>query len=142
MREMRVSRALILLFVLLSISGCGEDTVEGRWYTQAQVDRGKQVFVENCAECHGRSAQGAFNWRKPLDDGSYPPPPLDGSAHAWHHSFDMLMRTINEGGIPLGGQMPAFEDKLSKDKKEAAIAYFQSQWDDRIYEAWLDRGGR
>ncbi|WP_425468304.1 c-type cytochrome [Pistricoccus aurantiacus] len=33
----------------------------GRWYNQAQVDRGKEVFLENCAECHGRSAQGNFN---------------------------------------------------------------------------------
>ncbi|QEA37652.1 cytochrome c [Pistricoccus aurantiacus] len=138
---MRMSKASLLLFSGLVLSGCGEEKVDGRWYTQSQVDRGKTVFVENCAECHGRSAQGTFNWRKPSADGSYPPPPLNGSAHAWHHSRDMLMRTINQGGAPIGGQMPAFEDKLSKEEKKATIAYFQSKWNKRIYDAWLDRGG-
>ncbi|SHF40062.1 Cytochrome c, mono-and diheme variants [Modicisalibacter ilicicola DSM 19980] len=139
---MRTKRVLAFSLLLLVVSGCGEETVEGRWYTQSQVDRGKTVFLENCAECHGRSAQGrTSNWREPQADGAYPPPPLNGSAHAWHHSFDMLMRTINQGGAAIGGQMPGFEDQLSEDDKEASIAYFQSQWDQRIYEAWLDRGG-
>lgn len=138
---MRMKGGVSLLFLVLLLSGCGEAKVEGRWYTQSQVDRGKTVFVENCAECHGRSAQGTLNWRKPTADGSYPPPPLNGSAHAWHHSIDMLMRTINKGGAAIGGQMPGFEDQLSEEDKEATIAYFQSKWDDRIYDAWLDRGG-
>lgn len=138
---MRMARASVGLTLIALLSGCGEQTVDGRWYTQAQVERGKTVFSENCASCHGGNAQGPFNWRRPLKDGSYPPPPLNGSAHAWHHPFDMLMRTISQGGAPIGGQMPAFQDTLSKDDRKAAIAYFQSKWDQRIYDAWLDRGG-
>ncbi len=137
-RGVKVSIGVVLVAL---ISGCGEETVKGRWYTQAQVERGTVVFSENCASCHGRSAQGTFNWKTPLEDGSYPPPPLNGSAHAWHHSFDMLARTINEGGVPLGGQMPAFGEVLTKDDQKAAIAYFQSKWDKRIYDAWLPRSG-
>ena len=131
------------LGVLLAtlISGCGEQTVDGRWYTQAQVERGTTVFDENCASCHGGNAQGSFNWRKRLEDGSYPPPPLNGTGHAWHHPLNMLMRTINQGGAPMGGQMPAFGDKLSKDDQKAAIAYVQSKWDKRIYDAWFERSG-
>ncbi|MFD2191966.1 c-type cytochrome [Pistricoccus aurantiacus] len=91
--------------------------------------------MENFAECNGRNAQGTFNWRKPSTDGSYPPPPLNGFAHAWHHSFDMLMRTLNEDGAPVGGRMPAFEHKLSKEEKKATIAYFKIKWNKQIYDA-------
>ncbi|HSH49368.1 MAG TPA: cytochrome c [Halomonas sp.] len=138
---MRMARTSVGFILIALLSGCGEETVDGRWYTQVQVERGKTVFSESCASCHGGNAQGAFDWRRPQKDGSYPPPPLNGSAHAWHHPFNMLLRTINQGGAPIGGQMPAFQDALSKDDKKAAIAYFQSKWDQRIYDAWLDRGG-
>jgi hypothetical protein len=39
------------------------------------------------------------------------------------------------------GKMPAFEDELSRDDQKAAIAYFQSKWEMRIYEAWSERSG-
>ena len=123
------------------ISGCGKQTVDDRWYTQAEVERGAVVFDDNCASCHGGNAQGAFNWKKTLKDGSYPPPPLNGTGHAWHHSFGTLMGTISQGGAPMGGKMPAFADELSRDDQKAAIAYFQSKWDKRIYEAWSERSG-
>ncbi len=112
-----------------------------RWYSDEQLQLGKQVFAQNCASCHGINAQGTFNWKKPGADGSFPPPPLNGSAHSWHHPLKLLMRTIDQGGVPLGGKMPGFKDKLSKEEKLAAIAYFQSKWSDKIYNAWVKRGG-
>jgi len=59
--------ATISLGVLLValISGCSKQTVDDRWYTQAQVERGAVVFDGNCASCHGGNAQGAFNWKRP-----------------------------------------------------------------------------
>jgi len=145
------------LLVLLVTAGCQDDSVventigtesadevaaAQRWYSSAQVERGASVFAQHCADCHGDSAQGLTeDWRTRLPDGSFPPPPLNGSAHAWHHPLAQLLDVINTGGIPYGGQMPPFEDQLSDDEKSAAIAYFQSFWNDEIYEAWLDRGG-
>ena len=73
---------------------------------------------------------------KTLDDGSYPPPPLNGTAHAWHHSIEVLLTVINQGGIPNGGKMPAFKNKLSQDQKIAVVAYFQSFWPEDIYNKW------
>jgi mono/diheme cytochrome c family protein len=138
MGKLKISLGILLIGL---ISGCSDGTVDGRWYTQDQVERGATVFADNCASCHGSNAQGSFNWRKKLSDGSYPPPPLDGTGHAWHHRFDMLLGTINQGGAAMGGKMPAFGDKVSRDDQKAAIAFFQSKWDDRIYDAWFQRRG-
>lgn len=138
MRKVKISLGVLMIGF---ISGCSDGTVDGRWYTQAQVERGSPVFDNNCASCHGSNAQGVFNWRKRLADGSFPPPPLNGTGHAWHHPFDMLMGTIAQGGAPMGGQMPAFGGILSKDDQKAAIAFFQSKWDKRIYDAWFERSG-
>ncbi len=131
---------------LVMVAGCaeqpGDTRIPGRWYTQAQVEQGNTVFQKNCALCHGERAQGlAADWKKSLPDGSYPPPPLNGSAHAWHHPLNMLKRTVDNGGIPLGGKMPPFKSILSDDEKYAAISYFQNYWSDEIYNAWKERGG-
>lgn len=133
-----------LLFSLVGfIGGCGdsEPKVDGRWYTQPQVDNGKQLFLTQCANCHGVLAQGTADWKKPLADGKYPPPPLDGTAHAWHHPLKGLKLTIQNGGIALGGTMPAFGDKLSEEEQNAVISFFQSKWPTEIYNAWVERGG-
>ena len=104
--------------------------------------RGAEVFAQNCAECHGGNAEATPDWRKVNADGKYPPPPLNGTAHAWHHPLDMLRMTVRKGGAPVGGLMPSFEDKLSAGDIDAAIAFFQAKWPDEIYTAWLGRNGR
>lgn len=113
-----------------------------RWYNESQAVQGREVFAENCAVCHGAQAQGlGGDWRERLDDGSFPPPPLDGSAHAWHHPQEILLRVIDYGGEAMGGKMPAFIDVLEQDEKLAAIAFFQSFWTDEIYQQWMQMGG-
>lgn len=113
-----------------------------RWYRAHQVSLGQQIYKDHCASCHGDEAQGlTADWKKTLPDGSYPPPPLNGTAHAWHHPLPQLLRTIEQGGVPLGGVMPGFAEKLNDQEKLTAIAYFQSYWSDEIYQHWLERGG-
>lgn len=113
-----------------------------RWYDGEQIVLGREVFTQNCAVCHGDQAQGlGGDWREKLDDGSFPPPPLNGSAHAWHHPQEILLRVIDYGGEAMGGKMPAFIDVLEQEEKLAAIAYFQSFWDDEIYQQWMQMGG-
>lgn len=144
---MKLAMIPVLAMVL---TGCGQQqagemaqqTPAERWYTRAQVDRGAPLFRENCAVCHGEEAQGlAEDWRQPLPDGSYPPPPLNGSAHAWHHPLRLLQRTIELGGAPVGGRMPAFGGKLDHDEQLAIIAWFQDKWSDEIYAVWYERSG-
>jgi len=118
------------------------DVGTGRWYSESLHDQGQLVFSQNCASCHGENAEGLTeNWRQRLTDGSLPPPPLNGTAHAWHHPLSVLLRVIDEGGIAFGGKMPPFEQLLDQEQKLSAIAYFQSFWSDEIYQQWLQMGG-
>lgn len=128
----------ISVFSCLLLPAFTVDAAE-RWFNRDIVDYGAQVFQQNCAVCHGSNAEGTRDWRKTDANGNYPPPPLDGSAHAWHHSLGRLARSIKQGGISLGGVMPPFGDRLSDQEVLAAIAYFQSKWPDDIYDAWHQR---
>jgi len=148
-------KLVTLLLLSLFLSGCSEKDVEAssatqaekttkleRWYSTDLISQGKEVFKQNCAVCHGQKAQGLIlPWNQQLKDGSYPAPPLHGSAHAWHHPLKGLMFTIHNGGAPIGGKMPAFKHKLSTEEQASTIAYFQNFWSDKTYQAWLNRGG-
>ena len=107
-----------------------------RWYSLQQLEQGRTLFLQHCAVCHGPRAEGTSNWQQPDANGHYPPPPLNGSAHAWHHDLPLLQRTIREGGQKLGGQMPPFAQLLDAPQIDSVIAYFQSQWPDEVYQKW------
>ena len=107
-----------------------------RWYNADLVHQGETVFSNHCASCHGARAEGTPDWHRRDSDGKFPPPPLDGSAHAWHHPVSILMRSIMEGSPGGFGNMLGFKGKLTPDETTAAIAYFQSFWPDQIYAAW------
>ena len=140
----RILSALMILAAFVLV-GCGEppreavhrDADTGRWYTIDQVMQGGPVFAEHCAACHGSGAEGAEEWFRRLPDGRWPPPPLNGTAHAWHHPLWQLRQHVRQGSDPQQGNMPAFEDVLNPSETDAAIAWFQSHWPNEIYEAWL-----
>ncbi|MDH3535165.1 MAG: thioredoxin fold domain-containing protein [Gammaproteobacteria bacterium] len=129
----------ILLALLLLAVGQSYAAEKDRWYSDAQVVNGERLFRENCAACHGQNAEATPNWKKTDANGNYPPPPLDGTAHAWHHDLDLLRRTIREGGARLGGQMPGFEGRLNTEEIDSVIAFFQAKWPDEIYQRWGSR---
>ncbi|MFT6914239.1 MAG: mono/diheme cytochrome c family protein [Motiliproteus sp.] len=136
-------RRVLVLLALGLLQACSEqfdpghqDADTGRWFTQTQVDQGEQVYQSYCASCHGTKAEATPQWIKPDADGRYPPPPLNGTAHAWHHPFPVLKKTINEG---VAGRMPAWQDTLSDADVDAVIAWFQSLWPDEGYQIWQRR---
>lgn len=69
-------------------------------------------------------------------DGHFPPPPLNGTGHAWHHPLDDLKETIRDGTVKLGGGMPSWGDKMTGEEIEAVIAWIVSRWSDEIYKRW------
>ena len=139
----RIANSCVLSLAILAAGcaeeGAGEPAERARWYTDDQVVLGRIVFQAHCAICHGESAEATLEWRELGPDGHYPPPPLDGTAHAWHHSLEVLKQTIEAGGASLGGVMPPFRDVLSEEEMMGAIAYFQSLWPDQIYSRWRGR---
>ena len=106
----------------------------------AILQKGQQLFLQNCASCHGLKAQGLTeNWKQPGVDGKYPAPPLNGTAHAWHHSAKGLVSTIQNGTISIGGNMPAWKGKLSKKDSLIIVVWFSSLWPDEIFEIWMKK---
>ena len=134
---------------LYIVSACSEnvpdqETVPGRWYTATQVVSGEALYETHCAICHASDASATVEWRTPDAAGNYPPPPLNGTAHTWHHPLEVLDNTIGNGGIAFGGVMPGFAEALNEEERMSIIAWFQSLWFDDIYERWqsIDARGR
>ncbi|MGM0678517.1 MAG: c-type cytochrome [Pseudomonadota bacterium] len=119
-----------------SQSASTKDTVPPRNEDMQQILRGGRLYQQNCAVCHGRLAQGTSNWRQRDEEGKFPPPPLDGSAHTWHHPTAQLIEIIENGTLDRGGNMPAWKDVLSKRDIKDVLAWIKAQWPDEIYARW------
>ena len=135
------ARWTFFMAIIVLLSACGDvdntaSDISTRWYTTEQLAQGKVLFSDNCAACHGFNGEGAANWQNLDKNGFYPAPPINGSAHAWHHSLKVLLSTINAGGKPLGGSMPAFQNLLTVDEQRSVIAAFQDYWPDDTYAQW------
>jgi mono/diheme cytochrome c family protein len=124
----------------LVLAGCGEGQQAPpavRNLDPAQVTRGEALYNTHCAACHGPRGVGLpGDWRQRGPDGMHPPPPLDDSAHAWHHPTEVLRRMIRKGSPPGMGNMPAWEGKLGEREIEDVIVYIKSLWSDEIYAVW------
>lgn len=142
-------RHIMILLASLVLLSCSEDSTRTnigddkqtasdslRKFNATQINRGRQLYLKNCTVCHGINAEGSPDWRKRNADGSYPPPPLNGTGHSWHHPKKVLVDTIKEGTARLGGKMPAWKGKLSNQDIDDIISWFQSQWPDELYKAW------
>lgn len=146
------SKNIILISTFIFFSACSEQNVpevkkqpvekklivESRNIDPAKYSQGSRIYQLNCAKCHGKHAEGDKDWRKLNEKGKYPPPPLNGTGHTWHHSTKVLVNTIKNGTAKIGGSMPAWKDKLSGKDIEAVLAYVQAQWSDEIYTTWYN----
>jgi len=113
-----------------------------RNFNSEQLSRGAVLFQNNCAVCHGEQGEGAENWQKRDKDGKFPPPPLNGTGHTWHHPTKILKYTINNGTGKIGGNMPAFAGKISDTEIDDILIFIQSKWPVPLYDTWYKNNQR
>jgi mono/diheme cytochrome c family protein len=106
-----------------------------------QIARGRQVYVQNCARCHGQNAEGAPNWQQPDARGNLPPPPHDDTGHTWRHSDAQLTEIIQNGLRDRFNKtpeltMPPFKGQLTDEEIASVMSYFKSLWslEHRMYQ--------
>ncbi|MQG59323.1 MAG: cytochrome c [SAR202 cluster bacterium] len=120
-----------LLGAVLVLAACGSDSSPAS--EDGPLAQGAAIYSENCAACHGKSGEGAVNWRQQNADKTYPAPPHDPTGHTWHHGDGHLYRTVRDGGGAFDSPgfksaMPAFGDRLDPREIKAVIAYLKSLW--------------
>ena len=98
---------------------------------------GKNVYLENCASCHGKNLEGQLNWRQRDAEGYLPAPPHDEDGHTWHHPDEYLFSMTKYGiermiGEKYQNKMPAYETILSDKQIIAALSYIKSTWPRKI----------
>ena len=96
------------------------------------VARGKAVYAQQCASCHGANLEGQSNWRERLPSGRLPAPPHDASGHTWHHPDRELFAMV-KNGIPeivpaYETDMPKYGGVLSDSDIWAVLSFIESTW--------------
>jgi len=143
-RNTWLARGLALAVSVIIVAGCSALTFRGPSEATptavilpaldpSQVARGRQVYLQRCASCHGQNAEGAPNWQQPDARGNLSPPPHDDSGHTWRHSDAQLAEIIRNRLRDRFNKtpeltMPPFKDRLSDAEITAVITYFESLW--------------
>lgn len=89
------------------------------------VQRGKRVFSERCAVCHGEEAGGTGPVAQAID----PPKPADFRRDRYAHMpADSIRRVVVRGGERTGRnpRMPAWGNELTETEIDAVTAFVRS----------------
>lgn len=106
----------LLLFLLLSLA-LGLQPV---WGQEDPLQRGKEIFADNCADCHrlnGKGLPGTF----PAHDGN---PFVTGKPGP-------VIATVLNGRKGQLGQMPTWKDKLNDEQVAAVVTYIRQAWSNK-----------
>ncbi len=142
MRQSLISIALLLLVACAACTPVDPgSTVKGVRYDSEQITQGRVYYEETCAKCHGISGEGMFP-EAPLEpdaSGRYGAPPHNSTGHTWHHTDELLLRYVLEGGFADLSNfypMPRWDDLYDREKAALIIAYIKTMWTDeqRIYQ--------
>ena len=95
---------------------------------QGNAARGKQVFLQHCARCHGEdgSGEGPGTGVTLSRERSFMimPPAINNSGFLQAVPDAMIRHTVETGRA--GGGMPAFKGKLSEEQIKDVVAYVRS----------------
>lgn len=115
------------------LAACGGDATS----SARAIERGRAIYAQHCAACHGAKLEGQPDWRTRRPDGKLPAPPHDASGHTWHHDPETLFRIVKQGIAALAGpgyqtDMPAYAGVLSDEEIRAVLAYIRSTWPESV----------
>lgn len=115
----------------------GDSTIQilGRVFTESEIEEGRTVYTQYCAACHGIDGEGQFPEApfEPDSTGRIGAPPHDDTGHTWHHSDELLIRYITEGGFTNPERfypMPPFGSILTDEQTLFVLAYIKTMWTD------------
>ena len=132
--------AVVILLVAgwLSWSIASSDRSQPDPNDPSLVARGKVVYAEQCASCHGANLEGQPNWQKRLPNGRLPAPPHDRTGHTWHHSDRQLFEMTKNGAAAMRPgyetDMPSYKDVLGDADIWAVLSFIESTWPADIRE--------
>ena len=122
---------------LANASVAANGTVELRPGDADYVKLGQQIYLEQCASCHGVNLEGQAGWRDKMVDGMRLAPPHDKSGHTWHHPDKLLYQLTKYGFAAMIGSdykvsMPVYDGILTDREIIAALSYIKSTWPDDV----------
>lgn len=112
------------------------------------IEAGRNLYLGNCASCHGVNLEGQPNWQSPNAEGVLPAPPHDATGHTWHHNDELLFEYTKLGGkaalemkgvSSFNSGMPAFGETLTDNEIWDVLAYIRSTWSEQEREAQISR---
>ncbi len=134
-----------LVIVAALCAACGPvdpgSMIKGSPFTPEQIAQGRIYYEATCAACHGVDGQGQFP-EAPLEPdatGRYGAPPHNQAGHTWHHTDELLLRYVIEGGFSDPDTfypMPRFDGLYDREQAAMIIAYIKTMWteEQRIYQ--------
>jgi mono/diheme cytochrome c family protein len=100
--------------------------------SRSLVARGKAIYAQHCASCHGANLEGQPNWRERLSNGRLPAPPHDATGHTWHHADKQLFEMVKNGTAAIvpgyETDMPAYKGVLTDGEIWAVLSFIESTW--------------
>ena len=106
---MKIRASLIACIAALVFAGCGGSDEGSGTPTPAAASAGKELFTQNCSNCHTLADAGTKGQVGPNLDQLRPGP-------------DLVTSQVTNGG----GGMPAFANKLSADQIKQIADYVSS----------------
>lgn len=98
-------------------------TIPARFASSANMEKGKELYQNNCATCHGASGvgdgiAGANLNPRPANIARFSKMPMASDSY--------LYWTIAEGGLPVKSAMPAFKAQLQQQQIWQIITYLRA----------------
>ena len=133
----------ITLTTVLAATAHAAHEMEGR-----DLERGKKLYAQQCASCHGSNLEGQPNWQSADENGVLPAPPHNERGHTWHHDNALLFQYTKLGGqealaergvTGFNSGMPGFGAAISDDEIWTILAYIRSTWPQRVQDIQAGR---